>query len=79
MLKVNVATKFNGNHNSKNSNQKWTFDSSCVSYLFDVSYVYYVFHVYYVFGVSYVLDVSEQTVFFHRTEEACVFYLLQNE
>jgi hypothetical protein len=48
------------------------------------------FHMFFnVFGVSYilvhvleilyVLDVSEQTVFFHRTEEACVFYLLQNE
>ena len=43
------------------------FDASCVS---DILYL---------FDVSYVLDVLEQIVFFHRTEEACVSYLLQNE
>jgi hypothetical protein len=58
---------------------KYVFGVLCVSYLFVVSYVSYVLGVSYGLDVSYVLDVLKQIVFFHRTEEACVFYLLQNE
>jgi hypothetical protein len=60
LMLVNVATKFNGYHSSKNSNQKWTFDFWCfMCFRYFISFwcficflMFLVFHIFWCFTCS---------------------------